>query len=370
MNNLNFTIDRKKYQDIVFGSHVTSAVPELSHYKEEINQFFSKNRLTAHTSDLDQIQKSILDAELVLEKTFISFNNEQKLSYLNSLVREIPEVNETPFLSDAKIREILQELPPAALNTFLNRNSQLLSLSPREKLSLTRFSEGKEWQDKYHEILSDTTSSDYERRLPKIISVDADSFSKLTQNSGNTLKPWGISHCKETGVIIFFEDFTPNVASPNFLMFSVFLHYLFEVHHFSSFIESRGVEKTGNLVKDILRERKPKFTFLTDGNAHDETLYWKKAFDHLSTFAKFDNSKTSEHLKSLTIKNGELKSLNFIDVLWNMNDVYPSSETIYHLQQEAWYQILEHIEPTNNFDQIVAESLTLDNRSFLKKIVS
>ena len=109
--------------------------------------------------------------------------------------------------------------------------------------------------------------------------------------------------------------------------------------------------------------------FLTDGNAHDETLYWQKAVEHLTGYVDLDEEITSTHFRSAAREQDKLVSLNLIDVLWNMNNIYPDSNTMYHLQQELWYGLLEHLSPTEKFEEVVKESLILDNVSFLDRVL-
>ncbi|MCA9397353.1 hypothetical protein H6778_02990 [Candidatus Nomurabacteria bacterium] len=357
------------FEQVLFGGRIDDLVPQLRTQRARVAQFMTEQPVHHSLSQFNKIQLAVVEGEEKLEKHFALLPNENKLASLNSIIEEIDEVTTTPFLSDRKIREILANHPPDALIQFLASYPQLRTLSPREKLSLTRFSENKEWQSRYHEILAETTLNDYEMRLPKCVNIDAVGFAKLTKHSGQVLKPWGVSHCKETGIIILFENFSPNVPNPHFLMFSVFLHYLFEVHHFSSFIQNRPHLKTGQLVKNIIRSREPMLPFLTDGNAHDETLYWQKAVEHLTGYVDLDEEITSTHFRSAAREQDKLVSLNLIDVLWNMNNIYPDSNTMYHLQQELWYGLLEHLSPTEKFEEVVKESLILDNVSFLDRVL-
>ncbi len=357
------------YQKILFGGQLDKLVPELKRHQSRIDRFFADHNFESPLNTIQEILTSIQTGESVLEKRFANLAKGEKLSYLNSIITEMAEVTETPFLSDCKIREILTTHPPKILKKHLSINPELNSLSPRGQLSLTRFSENYDWQRKYHKILARTTFSDYEARLPECINIDANSFSELTRHSGQAIKPWGVSHSKETGIIIIFENFSPQILTPNFLMFSVFLHYIFEVHHFSSFIQENSHLKTGQVVKNILRNREPMLPFITDGNAHDETLYWRKAIKKIPDYTNLNDKILGACTQSCTIKEGFVRSLNIIDILWNINNIYPESNTIYHLQQEIWYCLLKYIDSTGHFEDTVKESLMLDNVSFLNKVL-
>jgi hypothetical protein len=150
------------------------------------------------------------------------------------------------------------------------------------------------------------------------------------------------------------------------------LHYLYEVHYFSDSLTSSPEEEIGILAVKIIKGKAVGMSFLTDGNSHDETLYWRKAMRHIETLVPQDDWEFFKETQDKIIKIADsMISGHFVDLLWNLNSIYPNLECSYHLQQEIWLLLEEELSEmsTKDFETLITQSLTLDNRSFLEQVL-
>jgi len=354
-----------EHQQNIFGGLLIDLVPSLEAFESEIDTFFSKQKVLSYEQKI-QCNDQLLTIEKELHSK-LKPNESSLLNSLNNLINKKDPAESTPFLSDAAIEHILNTHPPTTLEA--SPELQSAGFSNRTKLALSRFTEDRNWQHSYHEILNKLQFSDFAYRQPECVEVSAHKLATLATTSGHTLKPWGLSHSKETGVIIYFDGHESNVPTPTLLTVAVFLHYLHEVEHYSKFLEANKNLQAGQLTKNIIRSKEPILPFLTDGNAHDETIYWKEALRDLSKLIKIP----PELLTNGITKDNDntVESLNFVDLIWNLNSIGGIKNHMYHLQQEKWFELLTHLTTLTEeeFGQKAKNSLMLDNLSFMQKLL-
>lgn len=350
------------YQKLLFGDRLESYIPEFRNYIEVIDTFLEQSCDVTATVNITGIKDTLMESEKILANIFKSYNND--LHYLNLLIQQVLGGEKKHYLSEEKIEEILRIHPP---NKIIDR-SKNVPLSNREMLTLTRFTEDDDWQKQYLSILSKTSALDYTESYPLCTAIDAKLFKLIANKDCCNIKPWRVSHSKETGVIIFFKNHPTEVKTPYLLLTLVFLHYLFEVNYFADFIHQKAADSLGKRAVAVILAKDPGFPFLTDGNAHDETLYWQKG---LAAFEQVTKIKLPRHLvNSFIISNGTVQSVNVIDVVWGMNKINQDKNVIYHLQQDLWYKILKSIFVGGDFETIVKRSLTHSNVTFMRKVLN
>jgi hypothetical protein len=355
-----------KYRNILFDDKILKGVPILNRYRDEIDLFFSK-RVKNYVNKKINVYEKIFYIENSLPETF---NLSNRLDTFNKLILEDVKMNSTFFLSDYAIDELLKKHPPNELNHLVIGNNLEKKISNRTKLALTRLTEDKSWQQKYHELLSKTTNKHYTKIKPTCIEVDISIFKNLIVKNGHCIKPWGMSHNKETGVILVFKKINHSEKTPKLLSLAVFLHYLYEVYFFSLFLNRHSTKKKGKLAEKIIRKKDLQLSFLTDGNAHDETLYWRKAICHLEKILPSGNWEFfKKNTEKLIFENDGFSSAHFVDLLWDINSIYPNTKNLYHLQQEIWLLLEENLSKmgTDKFETFVENSLIMDNMTFLKQ---
>lgn len=361
----------QEYQKYLFGGELGTIVPELKRYQKDIDDFFAQQELFAATDDFRELQKQLLQCEKTLAETHKENQTGTKINQPNKLIEQIVHGQKTPFLSDSKIKQILEKHPPLNLQALCLKNKALQDLSPREKLSLTRFTESNDWKKSYKDILTKTDKSDFEAEFPICMEVDTAYLEEFVDV--RTMKPWMVSHAKETGVIVLFTGSTPSCKTPHLLQLAVFLHYVFEVHNFSLAIQNTHPSLTGLTIEAVLKNRAPHFPFLTDGNAHDETLYWRQAITELCHLTELNYDFLESVGSQLIVTDGDVCSLHLVDMLWEMNHIYTNQKPIYHLQQEVWCQLLmnlvESLKDTQAFNLLVTQSLADDNQIFFTRVL-
>jgi hypothetical protein len=352
----------QKYQKAVFGGEILKIIPELDKFQNIIDTFFDEQILFATNGDLGETKEQILQVEKELSGVVT-------VDFLKNLIPETLGDKPTPFLSDEKIVNLLQTHPPVIINAVIDNNKDLQKMPPRTILSLTRFTEDSDWQKHYLTLLAGLQDSDFSLRSPVVDKVNISDF--LGTLHTQTSKPWQVTHSKETGTIVLLDSDKSACATPNLLRLSVFLHYLFEVHYFSRQIQTASDEGLKDIINNILGPREIHFPFLTDNNAHDETLYWKRAIEKLCQITEIDSDSVNSYRCRILNEGDSITSLNIIDIIWDINNIQGISNPIYHLQQDIWSTLQEKLNVSGiDFEVLVKDSLHLDNKSFLENILS
>tara|TARA_B100000508_G_scaffold139308_1_gene137039 strand:- start:205 stop:1287 length:1083 start_codon:yes stop_codon:yes gene_type:complete len=354
----------EEYQLNIFGGLLIDLVPDLENFESRIDGFFS-NQPQVGQHYKNDTSKDLLNLENELSSR-LKRNGLSQLNFLNRIIESNKSITPSPFLSEAVIEHILKEHPPVILESFCKSGQN--KFTNRTKLALSRFTEDRNWQHSYHKVLNTLQFKDFEHRKPVCIEISIETLATLATDSGHILKPWGLSHSKETGVIIYFDGHETSLPTPNLLTLAVFLHYLHEVEHYSKFLETNQNLQAGQLTKNIIRSKEPILPFLTDGNAHDETLYWEEAIKDLGDIIVIPKNLLTNNL---SFSNQTATSMNFIDLIWNINNIGSCSNHIYHLQQEKWFELLSDLANLSKeeFNRKAKNSLMLDNLSFMQKLL-
>jgi|GEM_PF-5582533 len=344
-----------EYQKNVFGDELITLVPELHSFKEEIDVFLAKNLVISETDN----QAMLRDIHLAESKISHNLNSANIESFLTDLLPK----KEVLLLNDEAVALLLTNNPTIKLDLILPDTI----LTKRHKIALARFTEDKHWQTKYKQELAATTRANYSKRTVEMFSIDAAVLKSLTEYGVGAAKPWNMSHNKETGTILIFNS-DGHTETPHLLRTAIFLHYFYEIFYFASYIEKTPGENIGNSVVQVIAEKKRHFAFLADGNAHDETLYWRKSVSHLIEANIINSVIWSDLLISRGVTASK-QSGNFIDLLWNINRIDSKTNHTYHLQQECWLQLLQQIrmDGADTFEQTISTSVIEDNFSFFKK---
>lgn len=356
----------EEYCRTTFNRSPKSLSEMLSEDEDFILSFFNKVQLSLSEDTEEELKAHLEQAEISAEKLIAG--NVSRL-FSDTLIH-LPEIkDEYMFLKEDVANEIINEIPPPNLNLLIESGAAPELDTACKKLAVTRFTENKEWQHNYQKKLAQTIQSDYQKRQMELLTVETSTLLQALLSSKNTIKPWRSSHSKENGLIILFNEVGPDLHLSNLLVLSVLLHYLHEVRHFSSYIQSHPHFSYGEVAVNVIKGKYPELDFLHDGNAHDETDYWRKAVQNLNQLELLDAHLIEKNYLSFNSKNG--KSGNFIDWVWNANQVNGKSKHIYHLQQECWLQLLEHVSRCNRdeFEQMVFEAISMDNLAFLSRVL-
>ena len=354
----------QNYQKKIFGVNPCTFVPALSDKRVAVADFLKQQAALCNSTESAAYEKQkqkLLSAELELTN---NFPTTKKLFF--HAIKTSENIGKSYFLSDMAVERLLYAHPPVTLEKYI-QNIPGLKLPARAKLSLTRFTEDAVWQYTYLKLLNETSEKDYQLQYPKYYEIEFSFYSKVIAIYNHHIKPWRVSHAKETGTILHFVDSNPNpkIKTPQLLSGSVALHYLFEVSYFGRYIRHRIENKLPLTVEKIILNKTPILPFLTDGNAHDETLYWRQTWLHLANIIQSDLLDVIGNQTAIVF--GEtVNSFHPVDLLWDINSIYPNKKTKYHLQQEVWVQLLEHVSglSKSDFENLIIDNLIQDNLSF------
>ena len=351
-----------EHQKILFGDKLTNLVPELDHLSDKIDEFFdsyaqqnliklsnSKTQLDPYEAAATKIFSRGKSSADVIQHFFEKINNDKK----------------SVALSDETISLILDKMPPTGLNSFQEKHKERLDLTPRLQLSLTRFTESTGWNNKYKELLSSFRVEDFVEYSPVCLSLPVDFFSEKQYFK----KPWGVSHSKETGVVLLLPNSHVKTRTPNLLQLCVAMHYFFEVRTCGEFLKHSDPSKTGQLLQQVMSPTHSKtLEFLNDRNAHDETWYWRQA---LSEVKKIIHLERDVNLHEHTINEDGLRSFHWVDELWNQNNINNINNHSYHLRQECWQALLQHLSTLDEeeFYRKIGEEIICDNFAFMADVI-
>lgn len=293
------------------------------------------------------------------------------------------------FLSEVAIERLLCENPPRALLAHYECDS-IVALAKRVPLrialSVTRHTENDVWQNKYLTLLRGCGGHDFELRSIATCVIDTQEFLPMMKEANKLIKPWRMSHAKETGMVTFFTS-TKGEDSPVSLLIRilVFLHYIYEVRYTGEFlsIQMKSVKQLGERLVDVILNHRDSFSTFTTPNVYDENLYWKKALDtfgEVFPLKDFSFFKDTISLGGFLAQNSNLISLNMIDALWDIG--LSDSDTsayfgkkreyfLYHMQEAFWYESLRHILdiPPEEMESLVISSLNIGDITFTTSLI-
>jgi hypothetical protein len=277
-------------------------------------------------------------------------------------------------------------IPPTALlehYNILDVTTLSEEIEPEFILAITRHSENHPWQTKYQELLKNLTPADFEERKITTYAVDTHFIEPLFNKNKHHIKPWRLSHSKESGVVMIFtlkrED---EMKTPCLLQIAVFLHYMYEVMYASHFFKSTTVDVDffGTKVSKFIKGNEKGFSFLTDKNTYSETLYWDLAIKKLIEkwcpvqLQAFKNSSIITDTKPIPIY-----SLNIVDMLWNINlsnvaGEYFQNENLnftYHFMQSLWSKIIYTASPHSKekIHEILIQNLEKNDDTITKLLL-
>lgn len=297
------------------------------------------------------------------------------------------------FLKKEKALELLKKTPPPHIMHACSCTSpqQLLNTEDwREIFAALRFVETREWMNNaFLPQYRDLSPEDFEAREPSVI-VLSPKWLKIAEKFIEK-KYHNVSHLKELG-IIFVIPLPIDTPGETIVIFSLLLHYFYEVEFYSRLISRYAKqpetfnEKLISLLRGDVSETLPFLDhkiqwlivqrYLAKDNPNDprlfqphinsETIHWDHAGNYLKKFAK-DNSLedlefwTELHYIGDFFKNerGEEKlvSFNIIDASISLVKRETIVKYIYHHQESLWNRIFKgFIEPQKNLEDLIIEN--------------
>lgn len=348
-----------------------------------LEQFLEKNKTHFDTKvaelGLAGQTKSAIDNALRGKIVNIERNLEQHfkgrsmytISGVRSMLEEIFSASRTEcpegiFLSDDAAQRILEAHPPVRLLSLLTTNSingGSVTFSPREILGLTRQSESTEWQETYYKILTEEPAESFVPGTPLIVVIDPTTSEEPFTHPEQQLKPWNMTHIKESGVIVCFTMREEQQLKVPLLQYSsVFLHYLYETTCSGAYLaeNKRSGALLGARITNVIKGDAHRFPFFS-ANTYSETIFWERALVQFGklfpsdAFAFFaDTTSCGGHAMHEGDVEGTLVSLNIVDHIWNVSlsgthetEQYFGStipDFLYHFQEVFWYTLFAYLQ--------------------------
>ena len=291
-----------------------------------------------------------------------------------TLVKKIVGSRQGLFLKHDKMVEMLQECPPPQMMEALGYkqvDDLLKQESSEQVFSALRFTETSAWMnDQFVPLYAGLTESDFEQRDIEIILLDekwlrvAEKFLKKKYHN--------VSHLKELG-IVFVIPLRIDSPGETLRVFSLLLHYLFEVNFYNKLIvkyssqddfgqqiisllrgdvtEKKLTGRTGDqwrivqryLAKDDLKDQR-----LFEPHVNPETLHWDKAENSLTKLDVMYPNIEFTFWKDLNFVgdffhdsgSSELVSFNLIDTVMSLVKEKEMIKYLYHHQEALWNKIL------------------------------
>lgn len=230
--------------------------------------------------------------------------------------------------------KILNTLPPKNLMSFLkvkNISDLISTMTPRQALSLTRHTESKKWINDYLLLIKEIEPHDFSIQKIEYFPVTKNDYPHIFKAFNITKKPWLMSHCKETGVILHFIDNQPRFKTPIVLSAAVYMHYFFETRYASIFFSRIIKQEPKKIGLRLLKlfSRKKKFKKFHDANLYSENLFWEETIESLC--------------KLIDAKNFKIDPYHFVDDLWNLNFNNKSEKITYHSKEMLWCHIAQEL---------------------------
>lgn len=324
---------------------------------------------TKHAID-SALRAKIIDIEHDLERRFEG-QSMYTVSGVRSVLDEIFSAScsacpEGIFLSDEAAQKILEAHPPVRLLSLIAENAingGFTAFSPREMLGLTRQSESGAWQELYYKLLAEQPAESFVPGVPLIVVIDPMMPGEPFAHPEQQLKPWNMTHIKESGVIVCCTMRAEQRLKVPLLQYSsVFLHYLYETTCSGAYLveSKRAGAPLGKRITDVIKGDVHRFPFFS-ANTYSETIFWERAlaqFDKLfpsDAFAFFaDTTSCGGHAPNGMTGEKALVSLNIVDHIWNVSlsgtqeteDYFGSTapDFLYHFQEVFWYELFAHLQ--------------------------
>lgn len=279
-------------------------------------------------------------------------------------------------LKEEKFKEILLENPPPnilAMFGHKDANELFQNDGLEEVASSLRFMESKEWMHNvFDKAYSALTPNDFEEREVKTIILSGKWLEAA--RSYVQMKRHNLSHLKELGLIFIIPI---EIKEPGELLrvFSLYLHYLYEVKFYSDlFKDIRDGENFSDGLKSLLRgdifEDVPvpkddkSFNWLIIQrylakdyewekrlfipHVNPEAIHWRKAEEALAKLDAKDLSLTFNFWLGLDWVGSyfpgaktELLSFDFIDTVMSLVAERDMLKYLYHQQEALWNKIFE-----------------------------
>jgi hypothetical protein len=386
----------KKLDDLL-DSALADTIPELSGYTEQVEAVLADNeRLKASKlqtiEDVPNIGKHLQQKVLDIETLLANQLPPEKLTEKGSLANVIKESfaylndinDEGYFVKESVFEDILEEHPPVNLMSL--EEGVLGTLSTLQRVSLTRHTESREWQDTYLEKLSELKPSDFEVRRVNFVVFDTPEVIGLMDASSMKQKPWRMSHCKETGYVNVFTQDNESIktGTPILQFFLVLFHYYYECL-FSSGVSymHKNSNEIGTKLKGIIGSGKDKYDFFHP-NCYSEHVYWMHGFSSLQSylsdidFSLFSDSMTCGGYVDPKLPNSELVSFNIVDQVWNLNHVgdkdyfeFSSVSFFYHFREGLWYDIMAKVsgQTPESMEKFILSNLSSGDQTLTKMLL-
>lgn len=347
-----------------------------------VNKALQKKMLRIEQSLKNTEQYGALDTYAGVSKT---------AAYLHALCPTTE--HQGHFLRSAAATRILDAHPPTQLlRCFGVSTSKELAahIDPLDALTIVRHTETNDWLNAYFTHLGACTAADFELRSVRNFVVDREQFRDTLKRSGQTVKPWRISHSKETGTInCFVLDQAVEYKTPLLQCTAVYLHYFFETAHAGAFVTKHREltpEQVGAKLVEVIMGSQKKFPFFQD--IYSEQLFWFRA---LKTLERWHAGNTDLHFfADTTCCGGYLGrpsadnqvSLNFVDVLWDTNIPQQHSDRgyfkfttplfLYHFREGLWYEMFADLLgiEAETLHQSVIENLHIGDEAFTDTMIT
>jgi hypothetical protein len=344
-----------------------------------------------HVRDLPKSNKNAID----IEGGFVPHYEvvKKKAAIVEEIADAAKKIVNPPkgfFLKLEKAREFLINEPPRQVMAFLGYESVSKMLEKEDLLevySALRFIEGSDWLNavffkQYKELVPD----DFEEREIQVRAL----HEKWGRESEKFVakKRHNISHLKELGIIFIIPTLL-GIPGEILRMFSLIIHYLYEVPFYSSIFRSIGQESStfsnnfvsllrGDVVENPVVASDDKslwlvvqrYLFKDDFNdwrlfaphINPEAIHWQKAITSLSRAGAAPDGFSKELLfwKDIGWVGDYFKDDSGIDVLvsFDLVDTVMSlvkrremEKYLYHHQEELWNKIFAEYFGVNKLEE-------------------
>lgn len=385
----------KKMEEITGKKNVTENIVQEN--KEMIQKTFEM--LHIKNGNYEEIQQRIYDKLIGDDHVLYHFFDEPDLTSAKKYKKMIDTARKYGnhekgfFLKKEKALELLLKTPPPHIMHACSCNNvqQLLNTEDwREIFAALRFVETREWMNNiFLPQYKSLKPSDFEQREASVI-VLAPKWLKIAEKFIEK-KYHNVSHLKELG-IIFIIPLPIDTPGETLVVFSLLLHYFYEVQFYSRLItryaqdENTFNEKLISLLRGDVSEVLP-FTdhkiqwlivqrYLAKDNPNDprlfqphvnsETIHWDHANEYLSNFARDNSLEDLEFWAKLHYigdffkkATGEEKllSFNLVDSSIALVKRETIAKYIYHHQESLWNRIFKgFIEPEKKLEDLIVEN--------------
>jgi len=361
--------------------------------KERINK--ALNSLGCHDYRSENVFRVLItrlqEDDRALYKLFKkpSGTTNKGLKTLFNFALELANIDQLFVLKKEKAEEILRKNPPPNIIKAL-KYKNIEELLAKEDLveifAALRFVETNEWMHKtFDETYKNLTPNDFEKRDVEL-RVLSGKWLKLAEKFVGK-KYHNISHLKELGVI-FIIPLKIDSPGETLRLFSLILHYLYEINFYSELFEKQSKEpEFGNklisllkgevlesdrnegrmnwmIIQRYLAKDNPEDPRLFTPHINPEALHWKKAENDISRLGKRFKDIELELWLELDwvggsfkkIKGEELVSFDLVDNIMALVQKEQRIKYLYHHQEALWNHIFEEYMGEKNLEKLMVEN--------------